>query len=189
MVVHRYKLPFFKDNLRHFLEDNTLFLTIYSLVMIQNLAGPNIHCLSRAFCPFRNILKKLFSAILYRRFDLINLICWSSAYFVRLSTHGTWWNTMLDLFISVCHYFFPIEEALREKFKDWLSAILHRHFDLLNAIFMKANIFFQTQHILIMIKNHAGPNNNYLPLNVFLELFLEIRTRLNHQTRFVDGPN
>jgi hypothetical protein len=56
-----------------------------------------------------------------------------------------------------------------------MSAILIRHFELLNAILMKTSIFFWNQHTLIMFKNHAGPNNNYLPLKVFFRLN---RTRL-----------
>jgi hypothetical protein len=56
-----------------------------------------------------------------------------------------------------------------------VSAILNRHFDLLNAIFMKASIFFQNLHPQIRLKIHAGPNNNDLPLEV---LFIVNRTRL-----------
>lgn len=60
--------------------------------------------------------------------------------------------------------FTQIEQTLRGKNEDWLTAILNCNFDLLNAIFMMGNIFFQTQHTLIMIKNHAAPNNNCLLL-------------------------
>jgi hypothetical protein len=56
-----------------------------------------------------------------------------------------------------------------------VSAILNRHFDLLNAIFVKASIFFRNLHPQIRLKIHAGPNNNNLPLKVF---FIVNRTRL-----------
>lgn len=58
-------------------------------------------------------------------------------------------------------------ETLRKKNEVLLSAILN--FDLSNAIFMKANIFFRPLYTLIMMKNHAGPNDNLKPLRLFFD--------------------
>ena len=75
---------------------------------------------------------------------------------------------MLDHIIIIC----------REKkiyIAKFMSAILNRHFDQFNDIFTMASIFFRIQHTQIRLKIYAGPNNNYLPLEV---IFAEYRTRL-----------
>lgn len=52
------------------------------------------------------------------------------------------------------------------------------HCALLNHSFMKIRIFSDSAYFKTDKKNHAGPNTDYLPLNVLLEPFLEIKTKL-----------
>lgn len=74
---------------------------------------------------------------------------------------------------------------VKENFQLWLSVVLNRHFELLNAIFMKDGIFSDSAHFNHgEKKNHAKtkwPNNNHLTLKVFFQIF---RTRLIDQKEF-----
>lgn len=60
----------------------------------------------------------------------------------------------LSLFVS---FFFPIGEELGKYNEVWLSAILNRHFNLINAFLVRATHFFQTQHTQNIVKYYAGP--------------------------------
>lgn len=61
--------------------------------------------------------------------------------------------------------FFPIEETSGKNFEAWLSAILNRHFYLLNAIFIGASMIFFRLSIFYHDKNHAGLNITYLRIS------------------------
>ena len=52
---------------------------------------------------------------------------------------------------------------------------MNRHFNLFNNIFTMASIFFRIQRTQIRLKIYAGPNMNYLPLEVIIS---ENQTRL-----------
>lgn len=69
------------------------------------------------------------------------------------------------LCLSNLLFFVNIVKSLRTDYEVWLSVILNCHFDLLNAIFMRAGIPFQTQHTLILKKRCL--TNNYLLLKAF----------------------
>lgn len=73
-------------------------------------------------------------------------------------------NKTILFWISLS-FFVNKVETLRKKYEVLLSAILN--FDIFNAIFMKASVFFRPLYTLIMMKNHAGPNDNLLPLKLF----------------------
>lgn len=77
---------------------------------------------------------------------------------------------MLVQFIII----FNKEETVKRKLLSLVDGILNRNFNLLNAISMKASIFFLTQYTLIPTTTktktkQAGPNNNYLPLYFFIK--------------------
>lgn len=61
--------------------------------------------------------------------------------------------------------FFPIGETSGKNFEAWLSAILNRHFYLLNAIFLKASMIFFRLSIFCHDKIHAGLNITYLRIS------------------------
>ena len=65
------------------------------------------------------------------------------------------------------------------------SAILNHHFDLLYNIFTIASIFFWIQRTQIRLKIYAGPNMNYLPLEVIIS---ENQTRLQ-ENNDISRPN
>lgn len=60
--------------------------------------------------------------------------------------------------------FFPLKILKEKIMKCYWLLLLNCNFDLLNAMFVKASIFFWTRHTFIMIKKHNDPNNTFLPL-------------------------
>lgn len=75
---------------------------------------------------------------------------------------------MLDQFISVYVNFFFRWKDFKRKF----LSLAVRHFDLVNAIFMKVStFFFRTRLPLIIIKNIYAGQNNYYSLPLFWEPF------------------
>lgn len=63
------------------------------------------------------------------------------------STLWIWWNTIIDQFISVCHYFHHLKTLRNEIFKVWRSAIVPYL-----TIVSWRSAFFQTQLTLKLIK-------------------------------------
>lgn len=122
--------------------------------------------------------KKLDICLSNRHFDLITSFPWKIVYLYGLCTLSykiLCWKYLWFCFL-IC--LFPLK-WLTEKIIDWVSAILNCHLDLISAIFVTASIVSRTQHTLIMLQNHACPNNTYFPLKHSSMYFFISRTRQN----------